>query len=117
TARVTYIRASPGVIEPQVQLLKPGVSINILGKVAAGDWVLADNQGTSGWVFTGTLNADCDMSKVPVVSGSTNLAPAGTLPAMRAFYFSTGVGAQSACTNVPSGGLVVQNPEGQKITF
>ena len=37
------------------------------------------------------------------------------MPSVRAFYFNGGVSAQSACSDLPTGGIFVQSPSGQKV--
>ena len=40
-----------------------------------------------------------------------------SLPGMNAFYFSTNVGAQSSCQDIPPSGMLIQSPTGHKINF
>jgi hypothetical protein len=110
--RATYLRASPGPNDPQVVLLQPGVSATITGRTVDGQWVYAESQGQKGWLYTKVLNVDCDPSVLPVADSAVK-----TLPGVNAFYFTTGIQAQSSCRDIPPAGLFVQSPKGMSVSF
>ncbi|HVO44659.1 MAG TPA: SH3 domain-containing protein [Aggregatilineales bacterium] len=121
TKRLTYLRGTPVYNGPQVKPLPGGTAVTIRGRTPDNQWVFGETGGLTGWVFTSTLNMSCDLGGIPVVTtaapggGGSPGAPA-ELPAIRAFYFSTGVG-ETACNDLPSSGLLIQSPSGQKVTF
>ncbi len=113
TTRATYLRAAPGANEAQVQLLQANTTVNVTGRSGDGSWVWAQSADQTGWLFIRNLNMGCDVQSLPEV-GVTN----GVLPlAAGAFYFTTGVGAEASCNDVPPGGLLIQSPAGQQISF
>jgi hypothetical protein len=82
--------------------------------LANNTWVFANAQGKSGWLFVqNNITLTCDINSLKVLDPHTPAVLAGP----GAFYFSTGIGAQSGCQDVPSGGLLIQSPGGQKIRF
>ncbi|GEM_PF-2345865 len=113
TTRQTFLRTAPGPNEQQVVLLPPNATANVTARLANSSWVQAEYQGQTGWLFTQVLKLSCDVSSLPVNDPNQ---PA-SLPGMSAFYFSTGVGSQADCKDVPAGGLLVQSPKGQKVSF
>ncbi len=113
TTRQTFLRTAPGPNEQQVVLLPPNATANVTARLANSSWVHAEYQGQTGWLFTQVLKLSCDVSSLPVNDPNQ---PA-SLPGMSAFYFSTGVGSQADCKDVPAGGLLVQSPKGQKVSF
>lgn len=112
TQRATFLRTNPGPNEPQVQLLPPGTSVTFTGRSVGGHWLWGESQGKKGWAFADVLTLDCD----PATLAMTDPAVA-TLPGVSAFYFTTGVGAQSSCKDIPPAGLYVQSPKGKTVTF
>lgn len=52
----------------------------------------------------------------PATHSSTNQTIA-QLSAFRAFYFSTGIGLQTECNALPAGGLLIDSPNGQQVSF
>lgn len=113
TTRQTFLRAAPGPNEQQIVLLPPNATANVTARLANSSWVQAEFQGQTGWLFTQVLNLSCDVSSLPVNDPNQ---PA-SLPGMSAFYFSTGVASQASCQDIPPGGLLVQSPKGQKVSF
>lgn len=113
TLRSTYMRNAPGPAEMQVQAVAVNTSVNVLARVANGLWVFAESQAKTGWLLTQTLRMNCNLNSLPVDDPTIPK----TTSDLRAFYFSTGIGAQNPCKDVPPGGLLIQSPSGQKITF
>ncbi len=112
TSRTTFLRANPGPNEPQVRLLQPGTAATFSGRTAVGNWLYGESQGQKGWLFKDVLKLDCDPATLPVADPAV-----ATLPGVNAFYFTSGVGAQSSCTDIPPAGLFVQSPKGLTVTF
>jgi uncharacterized protein YraI len=110
--RATFLRANPGPNEPQIQLLKPGTPVTFSGRSVDGRWLLGESQGQKGWGFADVFALDCDPATLAMSDPTIQ-----TLPGVSAFYFTTGVGAQSSCKDIPPAGLYVQSPKGQTVTF
>lgn len=113
TTRSTYLRARPGPNEQTVELLQSNTQVTISERRADGQWVFTESQGRTGWLYIQNLKLDCDVNTLPVNDPNA----VSTLPGLNSFYFSTAVGAQSSCTDIPPAGLFVQSPGGRKITF
>ncbi|MEP7287118.1 MAG: SH3 domain-containing protein [Chloroflexota bacterium] len=113
TTRTTYLRGAPGPNEEQLELLSPNDPVTLSGRVDDGQWVFSESQGKTGWLFKGNLKTTCDINTLNVIDPEVTL----TAPAIRSFYFSTGVGAQATCNDLPSGGLFVQSNGGRQVTF
>jgi hypothetical protein len=112
TTRSTYLRASPGPNEQQVELLPANTSVKITGRRADGRWVQAEGNGKTGWLFMDNLRTQCDLGSLQLTDPVIK-----PLPNVNAFFFSTGVGAQSTCKDIPPAGMFVQSPKGIKVTF
>ncbi len=98
----------------KTQLLPAGTTANVTERLANNTWVFANAQGKSGWLFVqNNATLSCDINSLKVLDPSSPAVLAGS----GAFYFSTGIGAQSNCADVPAGGLLVQSPSGQKVSF
>jgi hypothetical protein len=113
TTRSTYLRARPGPNEQTVDLIQSNTPVTISERRADGQWVFTESQGKTGWLYIQNLKLDCDINTLPVNDPNA----VSTLPGLNSFYFSTAVGAQSSCTDIPPAGLFVQSPGGRKITF
>jgi hypothetical protein len=113
TTRATYIRSTPTANGPQLLLLQGNTTVNIIGRRANNSWVLVEHQNVTGWVFTGVLTLSCNLDAVVVVEPDGG----GVMPQLPAFYFTTGVGAQAECQDIPSAGLLIQSPSGMKVSF
>src|SRR5260221_8049933 len=114
TQRATYLRAQPDLVSDKTQLLPAGTTANVTERLANNTWVFANAQGKSGWLFVqNNATLSCDINSLKVLDPSSPAVLAGS----GAFYFSTGIGAQSNCADVPAGGLLVQSPSGQKVSF
>jgi Bacterial SH3 domain len=113
TIRTTYLRGTADANGQQLQLLQPNTTVNIIGRLANTQWLQAEYQGKVGWVFATTVKLSCDFNSLPSVGPSQPL----TLPGMSAFYVTTGINANVACQDIPPGGMLVQSPQGQKVTF
>jgi hypothetical protein len=113
TNRVTYLRGSPASNGQQLKLMQPNSTVKILGRSSDRLWVQADVDGTVGWLYVPTVKLGCDVASLPQIG----VTPPSTLPGMSGFYFTTGLGAQAACRDIPSGGLLVASPKGMKVTF
>jgi hypothetical protein len=114
TQRATYLRAQPDLVSDKTQLLQSGTTAHVTERLANNTWVFANAQGKSGWLFVqNNISLTCDINSLKVLDPQTPAVLAGS----GAFYFSTGIGAQSGCQDVPSGGLLVQSPSGQKVSF
>jgi hypothetical protein len=74
--------------------------------------VYGESQGQKGWLFTNALKLDCDPATLAVSDPGV-----ATLPGVNAFYFTSGIGAQSSCKDIPPAGLFVQSPKGARVTF
>ncbi|MCC7448026.1 MAG: hypothetical protein IT324_11455 [Anaerolineae bacterium] len=111
--RATYLRGAPGPNEQQVKLLQPSSPISVSARVSNNAWVFGESQGQTGWIFTQVTKLDCDVNTLPADDPSVPKATAG----LNAFYFATGVSAQSECKDVPPSGALIQSPSGQKISF
>jgi hypothetical protein len=113
TTRATYLRARPGPNEQTVELLQSNTPVSISERRADGQWVFAQTQTNTGWLYLKNLAASCDINTLPVNDPNT-VAP---LAGLNSFYFTTAVGAQSSCTDIPPAGLFIQSPGGRKVTF
>jgi hypothetical protein len=119
TTRATFLRGAPGPTERQIQLLQANTTATVIGRLANGLWVRAEHDGATGWLYVPVLRLSCDLNTLPVVNANEAGAAqtVGTLPGLSAFYFSTGIGGQAACRDIPPGGLLIQSPTGKKVTF
>lgn len=113
TTRATYLRARPGPNEQTIELLQSKTPISISERRADGQWVFAQTRSNTGWLYIQNLATSCDINALPV-NDPNAVAP---LPELNSFYFTTAVGAQSSCTDIPPAGLFIQSPGGRKITF
>jgi hypothetical protein len=101
-------------VSDQILLLQSGTNANVTERLADNSWVYASAQGKSGWLYVkNNATLSCDINSLKVLDPQTPAVLAGS----GAFYFSTGIGAQAGCTDVPTGGLIVQSPTGQKVSF
>jgi hypothetical protein len=119
TKRVTVLHGRPASNGAKIDSLPVGTIATIRGRTDDSQWLFVEANGLSGWVSAQNLDVPCDLAGIPVLQVGTPVPsklPA-ELPAMKAFYFSTGTGQQSACSDIPSGGLLIQSPPGQKVTF
>src|SRR5262249_46457587 len=122
TTRVTALRGKPVAGSPVIQNLAANTSVTVTGRLADGSWVFVQAEWMPGWVQTKTLNISCDLNSLPIINvGGTTASGAAVAPAVmptiRAFYFSTGISAQPTCNNIPESGLLIQSPNGEKVTF
>jgi hypothetical protein len=113
TTRATYLRSRPGPNEQTVELLQSNTPVSISERRADGQWVFAQTQTNTGWLYVQNLATSCDLNTLPVNDPNAT-AP---LPGLNSFYFTTAVGAQSSCTDIPPAGLFIQSPGGRKVTF
>jgi hypothetical protein len=114
TNRTTYLRATPDPNGQKLQLLQPNSTVNVSGRLMDKTWVQAEYQGQTGWLFVpNNITPGCDLAIVPAVGPEAPVP----LVAAGAFSFTTGVGAQAVCKDVPASGLLVQGPGEQKIKF
>jgi len=111
--RATYLRGAPGPNEQQIKLLQPSSPISVSARISNNAWVFGESQGQTGWIFTQVTKLDCDVNTLPADDPSVPKATAG----LNAFYFATGVSAQSECKDVPPSGALIQSPSGQRISF
>jgi hypothetical protein len=112
TTRATALHLQPDASAPTISTLPSQVSVSLRGRLADNSWLVAAYQGQSGWLDAANLSANgCEMNRLPTVDPA---APA-TLDGPGAFYFATGVSAQSACQDLPVGGLLIHSPSGQKV--
>jgi hypothetical protein len=113
TSRSTYTRIRPGNSEPTVQLVQASTPIRALARSADNNWVLVEKDQGSGWISAPNVALECDLAGLPVHDPNSVAA----MPGMNAFYFSTGVGAQSTCKDIPPSGMLVHSPSGRKVQF
>ncbi len=111
--RFTYLRAKPGTYEQKVDQLPVNTVVTVTGRLADNSWFAAESQGKIGWLAAQTVKLDCDAASLAVDDPS---AP-WVMPGLSAFYFTTGVGSQASCTDIPPSGMLVQSPGGRKVTF
>lgn len=100
----------------------PTTSAGIISGLAVDDVFAADGRntdstwvhirtagGTSGWVYSDLLTADGDIDVLNViVAGEIE----HVLNPMQAFYFKTGLGGDSTCSEAPISGVLIQTPSG-----
>ncbi len=113
TTRATYLRSQPGPNDPTIILLQTNTQVNLRGRQSDGRWFVAESGGNTGWLYIDNVKASCDLKGLPVVNKDQPFV----LPNLSAFYFSTGVGAQSTCKDLPPDGMMIQSPSGSKVTF
>jgi len=113
TTRSTYLRSQPGPNAPTIVLLQSNAQVNLRGRQSDGRWFVAESGGNTGWLYIDNLKASCDMRALPVVDPSQPFVN----PNLSAFYFSTGVSAQSTCKDLPPDGMMIQSPGGTKVSF
>ncbi len=61
------------------------------------------------------MKSNCDVNALPLASDDPSAQLPPNTTGVNAFYFSSGVGSQATCKNVPASGLVVSNPKGQTV--
>ena len=111
TTRGTYLRSKPGNAAQQIQFLQSSTSVTVFGRSSDG-WLLADNHGTTGWIYAPVMKLSCAVADLPLFQPddrSTALVKTPvtlpTLPALR--FFS---GSAAICGSVPTGGMLIQVP-------
>lgn len=70
-----------------------------------------ENGNVSGWVPAKNATLSCSVADLPEHDASAAM----TVPGLHSFYFTTAVGAKAACQNVPSNGVLIHSPNGQKV--
>src|SRR5258708_22415069 len=114
TSRLSNLRNSPVNGAQSVKVLPANPALNISGRLADGSWLFADDtKGQTGWVLAASVKPSCDVTTEPVIDPSVPTVLTG----LRAFYFTTGVQAQTQCKDVPQGGFMVRSPTGRKVEF
>jgi hypothetical protein len=93
--------------------LQANTPVTISERRADGQWVFAQTATNTGWLYIQNLATSCDLNALPVNDPNT----VASLPGLNSFYFTTAVGAQSSCTDIPPAGLFIQSPGGRKISF
>ncbi len=116
--RSVRIYASPSDQERDSQPLTSGTSLNIYGKTQDNAWLYGSyvdrtNLTQSGWIQAGAAKLGCQASTLPVIDPESLLKAA----AFAEMTFSNGNGAQASCRDVPSGGLMIQSPDGLKVNY
>ncbi|MEP7285705.1 MAG: SH3 domain-containing protein [Chloroflexota bacterium] len=111
--RLTRLRAAPNTNGDVIGQLDLGATLTVSERSADSAWVYGEVGGKSGWLFGGNLQLDCPVQKLPENNPNAPLK----MPAVKAFYFSTGIGAQATCSDIPPSGLLIQSPTGRKINF
>ncbi|MEP7288724.1 MAG: hypothetical protein ABI947_23475 [Chloroflexota bacterium] len=120
TTRSTFLRAQPDLVGEKGPLLPPNSVVDVTGRLANNTWVQGNVKGQTGWLFVqNNVNVSCDLESLPAVEPVTTASGAfpSSLPGSGAFYFSTGIGAQAACNDIPSGGLLIQSEGGKAVTL
>src|SRR5258708_11634477 len=114
TSRLSNLRNSPVNGAQSVKVLPANTALNISGRLADGSWLFADDtKGQTGWVLASSVKLACDVTTEPVIDPNVPTVLTG----LRAFYFTTGVQAQSQCKDIPQGGFMVRSPTGRKVDF
>src|SRR5258708_5278917 len=106
TSRLSNLRNAPVAGSQSVKVLPANTALNISGRIADGTWLFADDtKGQTGWVLASSVKPACNVTTEPVIdpNGPT------VLTGLRAFYFTTGVQAQSQCRDIPQGGCMVRS--------
>jgi hypothetical protein len=114
TTRATFLRSSPDSNGDKLQPVPANSTVNLTGRLNSNEWVQGDYQGKQGWLpaTDKNLKMTCGVADLIVAGPDTAASLAGS----GAFYFSTGIGTQASCQDVPAGGLLIQN-KGPKVVF
>lgn len=112
-SRQTLLRKKPDLTQPGVTTLKASDAVKATARNQAGNWTFVEADGKSGWLPTTSVKLECDAKSLSV-DDPNKIA---SLPGMNAFYFSTNIGAQSSCQDIPPSGMLIQSPTGHKISF
>src|SRR5258708_22511246 len=114
TSRLSNLRNAPVAGSQSVKVLPANTALNISGRIADGTWLFADDtKGQTGWVLASSVKLACDVTTEPVIDPNVPTVLTG----LRAFYFTTGVHAQSQCKDIPQAGFMARSPTGRKVDF
>jgi len=113
SARAGSLLTKPVGGSPIVQQVPADLALEIYTRAPGGKWVFAQFQGKSGWLPIENVKLGCNINSLP----EDNPAVPVTISGINAFYFSTGIGAQTSCQDIPTGGVVVDSPTGRAVTF
>jgi len=105
------IRKAPSTAGEVIGQLTSGELIQADGRLEDNSWVrvvLVD--GLLGWVNTSVATVEGDIASLPAVTADEQEFASS----QSAFYFTSGIG-KSACAELPSGGLMLQSPEGTEV--
>ena len=102
------LRGGPGTDRPVIGLVPLGETLTATGRNAAGDWLQVTRAETTGWLFAGLLESDCDLALLPVVEEGT---AASTVAPMQAITLRTGE--ETMCQDAPNT-LLIHAPQGQR---
>jgi hypothetical protein len=106
TGNGANIRQEPSTSGAVVGSLPAGTTLKADGRLEDNSWVrVVLDDGTVGWINTGVSTVEGDISSLKVRTAEDVSVSSGA----SAFYFNGGVGS-SACSAVPSEGLVIQTP-------
>lgn len=103
------VRLSPTQQARVIGTLSANQTASAVGRLADSSWLRVELPGTdlTGWVFSSLLTTAGDVQTLPVEEASApHFGP------MQAFYFESGADAQSACSEMPGSGFLIQTPEG-----
>lgn len=105
------LRSGPGTSFSIQGGLSQDEAVTLVGRNAAGDWLLVRREAGLAWVSASLIRSDSDFAELVVVGDDTRF----TAP-MQAFRLRNGL-ADNHCDEAPVSGLVVQSPEGAKVSF
>lgn len=104
------IRQTPTTEGAVIGQLQSGAPVQADGRLEDNSWVrVVLEDGTIGWVNTGVATVEGDVASLPVLAADDT-----TASSQSAFYFTSGIG-ESACAELPSGGILLQSPEGTEV--
>ncbi|MDX2140427.1 MAG: SH3 domain-containing protein [Chloroflexota bacterium] len=107
------VRSTPSTASDDniVTTLNPGTRVTIVARDTANEWVqIVYGNGETGWMATFLMRIDGDISVLPVGEVEVNIV---VVSPMQALNFARTTLGQSACADLPSGGLLLRAPETQ----
>lgn len=106
------LRGGPGTQYGVVGGLAAGQSLALVGRNAAGDWLLLAGGGVERWVFADLVRPAGDAAALPVVEPGAHRFNAP----MQAFRLRSGL-SETRCDEAPPDGVLVQLPITAKVHF